>query len=106
MIDSTLKFAEYLHFMRSKCLKVMNLIFEILRLKLCKIYVLPNIFYGLPNTWFCINSIEKIQKYFTRILYQRCFPNKEIPSYIDRIKSINIPLLKSECLEIDLRHTF
>ena len=113
LIDSKLKFVEHLHLVRSKCHKLTNLIFKIFKIrnaafycKLYKIYVIPNIFYGLPiyltNTCFCINSIEKIQKYFTRRLYQRCFPNENIPNYIDRIKFFNIPTLESQCLKIDL----
>ena len=54
------------------------------------------------NTYFCINSIEKIQKYFTKRVYKRCFPNEKIPHYIDRLKSINMPSLESQCVKIDL----
>ena len=69
--------------------------------------MLPSIFYGLPiygyltNTCFSINNIEKIQKYFTKRVYKRC-PHQKIPHYIDRLKSIIISTLESQCVKTDL----
>ena len=88
-------------------LKLINLIFRNFRVKnfhfynkLYKIYILPSIFYRLPV--YFINTIEQIQKYFTKRVYKRCFPNEKILLYIDRLKSINMPSLESQCVKVDL----
>ena len=101
IVYARLKFSEHLKFIKSKCFKIINLIFKNFRVrdfhfycKLYKIYVLPSVFYGLPiyltNRCFSRKNIKKIQNYFTKRVYKRCFSNENIPNYIDRIKSIKV----------------
>jgi hypothetical protein len=82
VVNNKSNFSEHMRLVKSRCFKMINLIFRFFRVKdqefyckLYKIYVLPLLSYGAPvyftNTKTCINNIEKIQKYFTRRLFHK-----------------------------------
>ena len=113
LVDKNLNFHENLKFVTTKSFKLINMIFRIfhcnkpeLYLKLYKIYILPIIFYCF-NTYFTntrtfMNSIEKIQRYFTKRLYIRTHPNSPIPHSNERLKVFELIPLESSYVRMDV----
>ena len=113
IVDNNLSFSEHTKLVKTKCFKMINLIFRFFHVKdqefyckLYKIYVLPLLSYGAPvyftNTKTCMINVEKIQKYFTRRLFHKIHGKTPRPHYSDRLKLFNLHSLESYIIKLDL----
>ena len=112
-IDGALKFAYHVQNIRSRCHRLIGLCFKcfVLReshpyLQFWKVYVLPIILYCSPLFGLCnisnVNNLEKVQKYFTRRLFFRLYPNLPVPNYRLRLLQFNLLSIEVLMLKVDL----
>ena len=73
---------------------------------LYKIYVLSIISYGFSfyftTSKINMQKLEKIQKYFTRRLFDRIYGKNSRPEYSERLKLFDLLSLESFCVQSDL----
>ena len=112
-VDSSLNFAKHTLIIKSKCYKLIALLFKcfyskksLLYIKFFQIYVMPVIDYG--SFLYCsrsasnVKNIESIQRYFTKRLYNRLFPNSASCCYSERLKLFKMSELSVRYKSLDL----
>jgi hypothetical protein len=90
LVDNNLNFSEHIKLVKTRCFKIINLIFRFFHILLS---------YGIhiyfTNTKNSMSNIEKIQKYFTRRLFYKIHGKKSRPHYLDRLKFFHLHSLES-----------
>jgi hypothetical protein len=109
IVDNKLTFAQHIALIKRKCFSIINKILRIflsrdwnLLVRIYTIYIRPIVDYACmiycPHSSADINSVEQIQKYYTRKL----FSSRRRPCYSDRLKILNMPSLELHRIHIDL----
>ena len=112
-VDSDLSFRSHVRHVVKSSKRLINLCFKMFTsceqdtfISFYKLYVISVITYGSPIYSLVsvsnINEIEKIQKYFTKRLYLRLYPNTLIPKYADRLGLFHLVPLEFQLIKIDL----
>ena len=112
-VDSSLGFDGHAMIIKSKCIKLIALLFKCfysknqdLYIKFYTLYVLPVIDYA--SFMYCstsqrnIKTIESIQHYFTRRLFHRIYRNQTRPEYSERLKLFGMKELHIRYRLLDL----
>ena len=117
IVDCDLSFKTHCLSVQKKSYMLVNLMFRnfkskdpVLFVKLFNLYIYPVILYGFSfygaSSLNTINEIEKILKYFSRRLWLRLYPHKNIPSYQARLKHFNMNPLERCRARSDLHLVF
>ena len=110
-VSSNLKFSQHCAIISAKALRTSALIFRVFRsksvsvlLRAYKVYVRPIVESGSPvwNPHLCkdIDVIEKVQRYFTRRIFNRC--GMQMLPYSQRLVFLDIETLERRRIKTDL----
>ena len=116
-IDDDMSFRSHAHHVRSKSYRMINLCFKIFSSKNADLYIYFYKTYVISIIEYCfsvysstsisnINSIERIQRYFTNRLYSRLFPGSPKISYKSRLDFFNLHPLETHLYKIDLLNMY
>lgn len=113
LVDKDLKFTYHALALRSKCLRLIGLVFKIfhsqkqqLYLNYFKLYVLPCVDYcsflftGISPS--VDSKLESIQRQFTKRLYLRLYGTSKIPDYDTRLKLFSLESLRIRYIKLNL----
>ena len=107
-MDNCLKFTNHAYAVQLKCLRFIGLIFKLFYTRNADTFIklFPTIDYGAiiyTNTSRNVErSIEKIQRIFTKRLFKKLYPHKDLPNYDDRLRFFSLESLKARYCKMGL----
>ena len=112
-VDSDMKFRSHVTEVHTRTLKLIGLIFKLLRckepsiyIKYYQLYVIPVINYSsvlnIGSSKSFVQVIEHSQRTFTKRLFHCCYPYRAVPSYEERLRLFSLQRLSTRFVLSDL----